>query len=655
MENHNLAYRPDIDGLRAIAVIAVVLSHAFPDFLPGGFVGVDIFFVISGFLITTILVKEMETQRFSVAAFYGRRIRRLFPALTLVMACCLIAGYCLLLEDEYRQLGWHAAAGAGFVANIALWAETGYFERAADLKPLLHLWSLGVEEQFYVLWPLLVALTMKARNRLQTLAIGLLILSFSINLITSHSDPNTAFFLPHTRFWELLSGAVLAIAMKAVQSPPKYESTTKKRFASEVIAVFGIALIFLSLVITKPSDAFPGWLALLPSIGAASLIAAGPRTWIANRLLSLRLLVWIGLISYPLYLWHWPLLSFSRIVLGEQPSTWTRFLAVGIAIVLATATYRLIELPLRGGTVHAQSRHRVTATLAATIGFLLLAGLMTHQRIPKERLHRISQEIKLAAKDWYYPGNNKAIFSGVSQETVLFFGDSFIQQYYPRIELLYRQSEPFKGVRFHALGGCAPLPGVIRRTQQYCRSFFEQGMAIAEDAKVTTVVIGASWIGMDVWKDYVDLSTPKEKALDLSNDDTRSDIWGRLEQKTRELIRKGKTVVLLLNPPGGPLASPESQYKARISPSAILQVKSIPIEEHYKRTGAINDQIRTLAKNTGAQIVDPAEWICSDDLCRFTDENGNPYFKDSTHFRASYIRWQLKAFDHLLANPESAT
>lgn len=655
MENQNLAYRPDIDGLRAIAVIAVVLSHAFPDFLPGGFVGVDIFFVISGFLITTILVKEMETQRFSVAAFYGRRIRRLFPALALVTACCLIAGYCLLLEDEYRQLGWHAAAGAGFVANIALWAETGYFERAADLKPLLHLWSLGVEEQFYVLWPLLMALALKARNRLQTLAIGLLFLSFGINLITSGTDPNSAFFLPHTRFWELLTGAVLAIAMKAGQSYPQpLESNTKKRFVFEAVAVFGIALIFLSLVVTNPSDAFPGWLALLPVMGTACLIAAGPQTWMANRLLSTRLLVWIGLISYPLYLWHWPLLSLSRIILGEEPSAWMRLLLVGSAILLAIATYRLLELPLRKAACNAHARHRLTVLLAATMGFLLLAGIMAHQRIPQERLHRISHEISAAARDWYYPGDAKAKFEGTYRSSVLFFGDSYIQQLYPRIEHLYRKSTPDRGARFHTAGGCTPIPGVTRLIHGDCGSFVERGFGVASAPDIKKIVIGGSWIGMITRGDYVDQINPRDGKLDLSDETTLTSVLNRLEQRVGELVRNGKEVFIVLNPPGGQLASPESQYLARLSATGQLQGKSVTIEAHQLRTGAINSRLRTLAERAGAGIIDPAAWICSEHTCQYTDSNGIPYFKDSSHLRASFIRWQLKALDHLVATPDTA-
>src|SRR3954462_920038 len=204
------AYRPDVDGLRAVAVLAVLAYHAFPSVLPGGFAGVDVFFVISGYLITGIIIEDLARERFTYANFYWRRIRRIFPALILVLVTCLALGWLVLLPDEYAQLGKHVAAGAGFVSNIALWREAGYFDSAAELKPLLHLWSLGVEEQYYLVWPLFLFLFKKQSNRMLWMILGIGALSFILNILMVSRYPTAAFYLPVTRFWELLAGSLLA-------------------------------------------------------------------------------------------------------------------------------------------------------------------------------------------------------------------------------------------------------------------------------------------------------------------------------------------------------------------------------------------------------------------------------------------------------------
>ncbi len=375
MPDPHLAYRADIDGLRAVAVSSVIAAHAFPASLPGGFIGVDIFFVISGYLITAILQREIADSSFSVGAFYGRRIRRLFPALAIVLGACLVAGYTLLLEEEYRQLGWHVAAGSGFFANIALWAEAGYFNRESELKPLLHLWSLGVEEQFYLLWPLLLALALKIRARLGLFVTGLTLLSFGINLASAQSQPTAAFFLPFARFWELLLGAALAI-FQHHRRPSTTTPDGRHRYlaASETCALAGLSLIALALFLLGPDKVFPGWWALLPAIGTTLLIGAGPDTRIARQVMAARPLVWLGLISYPLYLWHWPLLSFARTLLAEAPPPSLRIALTAIALLLATAAYRLVELPLRKAGRSREVRRRTTVLLVEALAVLMLAG-----------------------------------------------------------------------------------------------------------------------------------------------------------------------------------------------------------------------------------------------------------------------------------------
>jgi len=203
-------YRADIDGLRAIAVLSVVGYHAFPNWIKGGFVGVDIFFVISGYLISGIIIGNLENGTFSFAEFYARRVKRIFPALILVMAACYSFGWMTLLPDEFKQLGKHIAAGAGFVSNLFFWQEAGYFDHAAQTKPLLHLWSLGVEEQFYIIWPLLLFLAWKRKFNFLSLAISIATISFAFSVKISYGDINQAFYSPVSRFWELMTGGILA-------------------------------------------------------------------------------------------------------------------------------------------------------------------------------------------------------------------------------------------------------------------------------------------------------------------------------------------------------------------------------------------------------------------------------------------------------------
>ena len=333
-------YRPDIDGLRAIAVMSVVLFHAFPGRLPGGFTGVDVFFIISGYLISTIIYGSLERNSFSFTEFYARRIKRIFPALLLVLVSCYAFGWFTLFADEFGQLGKHIAGGAGFISNFVLWDESGYFDTTSDIKPLLHLWSLGIEEQFYIFWPFILWAAWKVR--INTLVATLIILaaSFYLNIITVNAYPTEAFYFPQSRAWELLSGSVLAYL--TIHGYTKYISLTLRN----IMSVVGIALLAYGFYFVTNSG-FPGWQAITPCLGAVLLIMAGQQAWFNNTILSSKPFVWLGLISFPLYLWHWPLLTFPRII-NSGPVTYDiRIMAVIAAIVLAAITFHFVEKPLR--------------------------------------------------------------------------------------------------------------------------------------------------------------------------------------------------------------------------------------------------------------------------------------------------------------------
>lgn len=358
-------YRPDIDGLRAVAVLAVVAFHAFPSWVKGGFIGVDVFFVISGYLISTIIFENLDRGTFSFSEFYTRRIKRIFPALILVLIACFAFGWFFLLADELNQLGKHIAAGAGFVSNLVLWNEAGYFDNSAETKPLLHLWSLGIEEQFYIIWPLLLWFAWKRKFNLLTITIIVAIATFVLNVKGVKQDMVATFYSPQSRFWELLSGSLLAwvtlykkdafsnikikieVLLSRIVYNEKQEGDGKT--LANVLSFVGLFLLAYGFWRINKELSFPGKWALVPVLGAVLIITAGSKAWVNRTILSNKIAVWFGLISFPLYLWHWPLLSFARIVESEVPSRNIRIAAVVLSILLAWLTARFIEKPIRLG------------------------------------------------------------------------------------------------------------------------------------------------------------------------------------------------------------------------------------------------------------------------------------------------------------------
>src|SRR5579859_578258 len=369
-------YRPDVDGLRAIAVLLVANFHGFPAAMPGGFIGVDIFFVISGFLITGIIARQLDAERFSLITFYVRRIRRIFPALIVVLCAVLALGWLWMLPAPYAQLSRDVAASAAFSANIALWLQSGYFDIESAKKPLLHLWSLGIEEQFYLFWPLLLMFFARWRWSLLWVAAGIGLASFILNVALIGSDPVATFYLPFTRAWELLTGAVLACAWNRID---------QGAVASNRRAIAGVALIVIALVTLNVHRAFPGWWALLPVAGGALLLSA-PASWINRVFLSWPPMVWIGLISYPLYLWHWPLLVLFAIIKFESLTLIDTELALLASALLSWGTYRFIERPFRYG----QPVPFKATTLAGAMALVAIAGVIVFEgrgfasRLPPE-------------------------------------------------------------------------------------------------------------------------------------------------------------------------------------------------------------------------------------------------------------------------------
>jgi peptidoglycan/LPS O-acetylase OafA/YrhL len=335
-------YRPDIDGLRGVAVLAVVGFHAFPGIIPGGFIGVDIFFVISGYLITKIILESQDKNGFSYSDFYSRRIRRIFPSLITVLLASMIFGWINLLPGEFVNLGKNIAASTVFLSNLLAYQELNYFSLSAETKPLLHLWSLGIEEQFYLVWPLIIAIAYKRKSKILWVAMFAFAISFTANIYSSSSNLSLAFYMPQNRFWELLIGSLIALSPRIERFNGLINNNQK--------SIVGAILLLLGLCLINKERAFPGWWPLFPTLGTMLLISSGAKAPINAKALSNRALVSIGLISYPLYIWHWPILSFLYISYNGTPPSWVRLLAVLVSLVLAWLTFLFIEKPLRFGT-----------------------------------------------------------------------------------------------------------------------------------------------------------------------------------------------------------------------------------------------------------------------------------------------------------------
>ena len=349
---------------------------------------------MSGFLISTILFESLIEKKFSFFGFYLRRAKRIFPSLIVILVVCYIIGWNVLFPSELRGLSKHIFGGSIFLSNFVSFLENGYFDVSADFKPLLHLWSLGIEEQFYIIWPLILWLSWKKKSVVKIVIISSIVISFALNIFTIQTNSNAAFYLPHTRFWELLIGSLLAYLTIFEKEKTLHFSS---KYANQ-LSIFGAVLLAISLILISKDNAFPGWWALLPTIAAASLIMAGPGAWVNRNILSLPFMIWFGLISFPLYLWHWPLLSFARILFGEHVTPQIICAMIGLAVALSWLTYKFVETPIRFGASENKSYYSLTAILAV-IGVIGLFSFKQEGQkgLPREFLK--SNQVSISAYD----------------------------------------------------------------------------------------------------------------------------------------------------------------------------------------------------------------------------------------------------------------
>lgn len=491
-----LYYRPDIDGLRAISIISVLAYHAFPSTWSGGFVGVDIFFVISGYLITQIIIEQLSAGTFSLVSFYRRRISRIFPALTLVLLVTYAIGWFRLLPADLERLSLNTIAGATFVANLLLLRQPDYFAPDAATNPLLHLWSLGIEEQFYIFWPLILIALAKYRRNLLIFG-SIAAVSFLLCLWVVSQNQTIAFYAPLTRSWELLAGAILSeLHRRRFAHPSPYS------YLVRVKASLGISLIALPIILLSKSSSYPSWNTLLPVLGACLLLDA-PSSFLNARILSSRPMVFIGLISYPLYLWHWPILTFLNLASDDVPPASNLFIALSLAFGLAWATYVLVEKPIR------TLRFVVPKLLAASVAVCALCVLTIANsgfdfRIPSEvrqigRAHFDEASSRTSCFRYAMPGAEKFGDDCVEKgkgPLIVIWGDSTAATYYAGLKALQNR-HAFRIGQFTA-PGCRPMMGPVKSNHTSCEKVNDSAFREIQRTAPQIVMLKGLWSPEDV-------------------------------------------------------------------------------------------------------------------------------------------------------------
>lgn len=647
---HIANYRRDIDGLRAISVLIVLVFHAFPEWLPGGFIGVDVFFVISGFLITGIIVNDIEANRFTILSFYNRRIRRIFPALIVTLTSALIGGWILLSNEEYQQLAWHVLASGFFFQNITLFSEAGYFDVVADYKPLLHLWSLSVEEQFYVAYPLLLLLL--ARSRALLFWIGLLaLISFAACMFQTYivGEAANAFFLPQYRFWELLAGALVQIKMR---------STGK--IASPYLSLIGVLLLSIGVCCTSRFIPFPSLITLLPVVGAMCVLAGDSKSAFSARILGSSILVALGLISYPLYLFHWPLFSFARIVTAQEPSASLKLGLIALSVALATVTYLLIERPLRFAKTRSKSKWGDWRVGIILIGMALaigggyyvyrsngVASRAIGSNLDRHMRDRITVGIEIEKRYKHRscdrePLLDRAALSGClmygpddASETIVVWGDSHAEAW---SSVFFDIADRFgKRVIIFRQLGCAPILDAVRTDggafSQNCKNsdYSKAVVATVQNLKPKRVFLVARWsLYSNGWyvggqlqpaTHFLSTNSGRPATLETSRETIRSNLPKTLYALAEAApVTVVKTIPILK-------AGVEAIFLKRMAPTTAA--------EHRLTEGFVNDifEHAMLSAPSSLKAIstwDPAELLCREDQCAIAI-NKTVMYRDDNH------------------------
>jgi peptidoglycan/LPS O-acetylase OafA/YrhL len=649
-------YRRDINGLRAVAVLAIVLHHAFPRLLPGGFAGVDVFFVISGFLITRIIAGQRDAGTFSWGGFYLRRARRIIPAYVGVTLAVVALAAWIEMPRLLAQTGAAAAASGVFLANVLAAQSPGYFAPSMRQNPLLHLWSLGVEEQFYLLWPALIALLSLGRIRRARPVLALVVLAASLILaqvLVARGASVAAFFHLPARAWEFLAGGVLALGL--VRPPAD-------RRVANLAAVCGLLAIAWSLVFLTEASRFPGLGALPACLGAALVVWSGQgatsaTTPGATAVLRAAPIVALGRVSYSLYLWHWPLLVLAADV-SQQPLTGLQRLGlVGASLGLAALTWRYVEQPFRRGPIDRPWRRLglVLPLLLAPVaaGALLFFGHGWPQRLsPQARALADLEETDVnPAREACFEGGDKAppelcrfgAAPGVRGDQVLVWGDSHADAVAPGV-VDWARARGWS-VREAARGGCPPLVGVrvrvFGRLNRGCEAAAAETLdRIAADHRLTLVVLAARW---PLYRDappFYDVNSPRVAIDTAARPGVKPALSNALTATLDAIARRRPDVrVLVIGPvPELTLAPPECLAQQRqwgLRPEVCARVEAgPPLARALPAEAAIRAAVED---RPGVAAVFPAETLCRDGTCAGVID-GRPVYFDDDHLSASGAR-----------------
>lgn len=620
-----LAYRPDLDGLRAVAVLAVVLYHAAPALLPGGYVGVDVFFVVSGYLITAISLGRLRAGTFTFADFYARRARRLLPALMMVMVACLAVGAALYDRQQLHALGQAAAAAGLFGANLHFYAAQDYFAAPMETQPLLHLWSLGVEEQFYLAAPLLLA----GLHRRQRLLWGVTAIAVGVSLLGSvvatWTAPQAAFYLPWFRAWELGLGALWALRPQPLTSP-------RARAGQGTLGLLGI---LGSLVALNDHTRFPGLAALPATLGTLALVASGPHNPVA-RALSAAPLRAIGRWSYAWYLWHWPALVFATLLLQRRPSLLEAAGLCAASLAIAAASTEWVEAPVRRAAGSAATALRLggVATLGLTACGLALA--LTNQpaqlaQTPAQLTALMTEPPGRCAED---PTQGHQVLvcaqGDVSQRPdLVLLGDSHAAMLASTIEDLaqVRGRTSLVVTRNH----CPPAVGVERAdrsARERCAVHTTTVFAHLAATRPRRVLLHARW-PMYVEQRVLDPRDRTQPRLVVAGTRTvNADLADALQDTITQLQAMGAEVFVLGSVPEQRVDVPEEwERRAQVGLPPPEGAERAEVDARGARSLAL---LTDVCARTGARLLHPADVLCDDDRCRL-EHDGELLYRDDNH------------------------
>lgn len=618
----------------------------------------DIFFVISGYLISRILLRQLVSGRFSFAHFYAARVLRIFPALILVVAASLAIGWISLFPDEYSALARHALWGAGFVENFGLLKEHSYFDTATELKPLMHLWSLAVEEQFYLLFPALLWGIWRLRHNPLGLILAILALSFTLNVVGIGHHATRTFFLPQTRFWELMVGAVFAYIDLGKPTPPGAarlhwldgdRPPTRPVFFNidqAHLGPVGLCLLVMAILITPSGSTFPGWWALLPVMGAGLIVAAGPDASTNRWILASGPMRSLGLISYPLYLWHWPILSLSKIILSETPSVSIRAFSIGVCGLLAALTYVYVERPIRYGS----RSMAVVRYLLLALGLLALTGLITnlndgwpHRPIIQGTYAQL-QEVRFYRPrdrncDALHPvlAEGYCELSGESKPDLIVLGDSHANMLYWGLTKVLGST----GMTIANFGHPACLPFLDVSVHQRgegddCTKFMNEAIRLATaNSRSEVIVLSARGPLYLSGHGYGDV--PSERRLDILLEDHSTHpregarkIFAEGLARTLDYFEaNGKKVIFVIDLPE--LGFSPQACISRPLRAAARSDCSLPYADYMKRANEYRALVaEVIAHHANTKLFDASQVFCNEITCKAMD-SGEMLYRDTDH------------------------